>query len=63
MGRLQAAGHAVTVAGADQRQKAQFLSISHNKITMQKSDRLIGVSMPEPGVSKIVAVDLEKIPE
>jgi chromosome segregation protein len=30
---------------------------------MQKSDRLIGVSMPEPGVSKIVAVDLKKIPE
>jgi len=43
--------------------RVQFLSISHNKITMQKSDRLIGVSMPEPGVSKIVAVDLEKIPE
>ena len=41
--------------------RVQFLSISHNKITMQKSDRLIGVSMPEPGVSKIVAVDLEKI--
>jgi len=42
--------------------RVQFLAISHNKITMQKSDRLIGVSMPEPGVSKIVAVDLEKIP-
>jgi len=41
--------------------RVQFLSISHNKITMQKSDRLIGVSMPEPGVSKIVAVDLEKV--
>jgi len=42
--------------------RVQFLSISHNKITMQKSDRLIGVSMPEPGVSKIVAVDLEQVP-
>ncbi len=41
--------------------RVQFLAISHNKITMQKSDRLIGVSMPEPGVSKIVAVDLERI--
>ncbi len=40
--------------------RVQFLAISHNKITMQKSDRLIGVSMPEPGVSKIVAVDLEQ---
>jgi len=43
--------------------RVQFLAISHNKITMQKADRLIGVSMPEPGVSKIVAVDLERIPE
>jgi len=42
--------------------RVQFLSISHNKITMQKADRLIGVSMPEPGVSKIVAVDLENVP-
>ena len=37
----------------------QFLAISHNKITMQKADKLIGVSMPEPGVSKIVSVDME----
>ncbi|MFQ5344553.1 MAG: chromosome segregation protein SMC [Mariprofundus sp.] len=42
--------------------RVQFLSISHNKITMQRADRLIGVSMPEPGVSKIVAVDLERVP-
>ena len=42
--------------------RVQFLSITHNKITMQKADRLIGVSMPEPGVSKIVAVDLENVP-
>ena len=40
----------------------QFLAISHNKITMQKANRLIGVSMPEPGVSKIVSVDMESIP-
>jgi len=38
--------------------RVQFLSISHNRITMQQADRLIGVSMPEPGVSKIVAVDM-----
>ena len=42
--------------------RVQFLSISHNKITMQQADRLIGVSMPEPGVSKIVAVDMESVP-
>jgi len=42
--------------------RVQFLSISHNKITMQQADRLIGVSMPEPGVSKIVAVDMDSVP-
>jgi len=41
----------------------QFLAISHNKITMQKADQLIGVSMPEPGVSRIVSVDMSSIPE
>jgi len=43
--------------------QVQFLSISHNKITMQKADRLIGVSMPEAGVSKIISVDLQDIPD
>ena len=43
--------------------RVQFLSISHNKITMQQADRLIGVSMPEPGVSKIVAVDMGDVPQ
>jgi len=43
--------------------RVQFLSISHNKITMQQADRLIGVSMPEPGVSKIVAVDMGGVPD
>ncbi|WP_018295015.1 chromosome segregation protein SMC [Mariprofundus ferrooxydans] len=39
--------------------RVQFMAISHNKITMQKADRLVGVSMPEPGVSRIVAVEIE----
>ncbi len=39
--------------------QVQFLSITHNKISMQQADRLVGVSMPEPGVSRIVAVDME----
>lgn len=42
--------------------RVQFFSITHNKMTMQLADRLIGVSMPEPGASRIVAVDLESIP-
>ncbi|MDQ6995011.1 MAG: chromosome segregation protein SMC, partial [Mariprofundaceae bacterium] len=41
----------------------QFLAISHNKITMKKANRLIGVSMPEAGISQIVSVDLENIPD
>lgn len=38
--------------------QTQFLFISHNKITMEMAHRLIGVTMQEQGVSKIVAVDL-----
>ncbi len=37
----------------------QFLNITHNKVSMQMAGRIIGVSMPEPGVSRIVGVDLE----
>jgi chromosome segregation protein len=39
-------------------QQTQFLFISHNKITMGMAQRLIGVTMQEQGVSRIVAVDL-----
>ncbi len=37
----------------------QFLFISHNKITMQMAEQLIGVTMPEQGVSRVVAVDVQ----
>ena len=40
-------------------QSVQFIYISHNKITMEMADQLIGVTMHEPGVSRIVAVDIE----
>ncbi|MDT7928473.1 chromosome segregation protein SMC [Tepidimonas sp.] len=36
----------------------QFLFISHNRIAMEMAEQLIGVTMPEQGVSRIVAVDL-----
>ena len=36
----------------------QFLFISHNKITMEMAHQLIGVTMAEPGVSRVVAVDI-----
>ncbi len=38
----------------------QFIFISHNKITMEMADQLIGVTMQELGVSRIVAVDIEE---
>ncbi len=38
----------------------QFLFISHNKITMEIASQLIGVTMPEQGVSRVVAVDIEE---
>jgi len=37
----------------------QFLFISHNKIAMEMANQLIGVTMQEQGVSRIVAVDME----
>jgi chromosome segregation protein len=38
----------------------QFLFISHNKITMELAQQLIGVTMQESGVSRVVAVDIEE---
>ncbi len=40
--------------------QTQFLFISHNKITMEMANQLIGVTMPESGVSRVVAVDIEE---
>jgi chromosome segregation protein len=40
--------------------QTQFLFISHNKITMEMATQLIGVTMPESGVSRVVAVDIDE---
>ncbi len=40
-------------------QGTQFLFISHNKIAMEMAEQLIGVTMQEQGVSRIVAVDMD----
>ncbi len=40
-------------------EQTQFVFISHNKIAMEMAQQLIGVTMQERGVSRIVAVDLE----
>jgi chromosome segregation protein len=37
----------------------QFLFITHNKIAMEIAEQLIGVTMQEQGVSRIVAVDID----
>ena len=37
----------------------QFLFISHNKLAMEMAEQLVGVTMQEQGVSRIVAVDME----
>jgi chromosome segregation protein len=38
----------------------QFVFISHNKITMEMANQLTGVTMHEPGVSRLVAVDIDE---
>lgn len=38
----------------------QFIYISHNKIAMEMAEQLCGVTMQEPGVSRIVAVDIDE---
>ncbi len=40
-------------------ESVQFLIITHNKITMEMADYLMGVTMQEPGVSRLVSVDVE----
>jgi len=41
-------------------QKTQLIYITHNKISMEIAEVLIGVTMSEPGVSRLVAVDVEE---
>lgn len=41
---------------------SQFIVITHNKLTMSQTDRIYGITMEEPGMSKVVAVNLESMP-
>ena len=41
-------------------ERVQFVFITHNKITMEAADQLMGVTMQEPGVSRLVTVDVEE---
>ena len=38
----------------------QFIAITHNKIAMEMADTLLGVTMSEPGVSRVVSVDVDE---
>jgi chromosome segregation protein len=38
----------------------QFLLITHNKVSMGASDRLVGVTMPQPGASRLISVSLQE---
>ncbi|NHC12036.1 chromosome segregation protein SMC [Stutzerimonas degradans] len=41
-------------------EKVQFIYITHNKIAMEMADQLMGVTMHEPGCSRLVTVDVEQ---
>ena len=40
--------------------KVQFIYITHNKIAMEMAKQLMGVTMHEAGVSRLVSVDVEQ---
>jgi len=42
------------------RGESRFLVVTHHRMTMSRMDSLIGVTMPEDGVSRVVAVDLKQ---
>ena len=44
----------------DMAERVQFIFITHNKSTMELAQQLIGVTMHEPGVSRLVAVDVDE---
>jgi chromosome segregation protein len=44
-------------------EKVQFVCITHNKITMEAANQLMGVTMHEPGVSRLVTVDINEAAE
>ena len=44
----------------DMAQRVQFIFITHNKSTMELASQLLGVTMNEPGVSRLVTVDVDE---
>lgn len=48
---------------AEMSSQVQFIFITHNKVTMELSTQLMGVTMQEPGVSRLVSVDVDEAVE
>ncbi len=44
-------------------EKVQFIFITHNKVTMEAANQLMGVTMHEPGASRLVSVDVNEAVE
>ena len=44
-------------------EKVQFIFITHNKVTMEVANQLMGVTMHEPGTSRLVSVDVNEAVE
>jgi chromosome segregation protein len=44
-------------------QRVQFICVTHNKITMEITEQLVGVTMHEAGVSRLVSVNMEEAAE
>ena len=44
----------------DMSERVQFVFVTHNKSTMELAQQLVGVTMNEPGVSRLVAVDVDE---
>jgi chromosome segregation protein len=36
----------------------QFIVVTHNRVTMESSDYIYGITMEEPGVSKVISLEL-----
>ncbi len=47
----------------DMSEQVQFISITHNKSTMEYASQLLGITMNEPGVSRVVSVDIDEAAE
>ncbi len=41
-------------------ERTQFILITHNKVTMELAEQLNGITMNEPGVSRLVSVDVDE---